>query len=544
LTSGRRLIGLIFVVAYYFFMVMRPMSGAYGRRSGFPTNMTFDLPPLQVLHAFVFAAFGFFTLLLALSTSMQRLSFRPADVDVLFATPLSPRIVLVFRLVRDYLFTLLMPLLFVLIGWRPTAAGVTTLIRNLPNPDSAGYVFRALSIAWILVALCWVSIGYALSLFINRSDLISDRNRRVITGAGVVLFLSVAAYIAWRVSSTHGWAGFVALARDPVLEIVFFTATAATTMVMAPLQGSWGPFFIAAFGLLALTGAAIAVAMTQVGWMYDQAAARGFDSFKIRKMQQSGDLVAVAEERARSGKVKARSWSWLMRVKATGPIAILWRELIIQTRAAPLLIIMFTAIGVLFGIMPIFNQNHDIVQDGTLFLSMQTMSVFLASMVVAQSGFIEVLRRVDLEKPLPFKPTTICFSEIAAKAMPATLSIVLAAIVCVVLRPDLWPYCLASLAGLPLLAILFCSVVFLVTVLFPDVDDPTQRGFRGLMILLGLAIVLAPVILLGGGIMFVMRSSLLGPFFGAAFGGGLALAISFLLALIAGGLYAQFNPSE
>ena len=34
--------------------------------------------------------------------------------------------------------------------------------------------------------------------------------------------------------------------------------------------------------------------------------------------------------------------------------------------------------------------------------------------------------------------------------------------------------------------------MLLVIVLFPDVDDPTQRMFRGLMLMLGIAIVLLP----------------------------------------------------
>lgn len=544
LTSGRRLIGLIFVTGYYLMMVFRPGSSVYRSGEALPSGFGFEFPPIQVLGALVFAGFAFLTLMLAMSTSVQRLSFRPADVDVLFATPLNPRLVLLFRLVRDYLFALLIPLLFAVIGWRPSAAGLTYLFRHLPNPNSAAFVGKAFTLAWLLLALCWVAIGYALSLFVNRSDLVSDRNRRVMTVAGAAAIVALGGYFSWKISHDYSAAGYLALAQDPVLRVVFFTATAASTMVMAPLQGNWVPFYIAAAGLLALTGAAILVSMTQVSWMYDQAAARGFDSLKIRRMHQRGDLVAVAEERARSGKVRARSNKWLMKIRARGPRAILWREIIIQLRASPLLVLMFTAIGILFGIMPMFAGVSDPGEDGAMFLAMQTFSVFLASMVVGQSGFIELLRRVDLEKPLPFTPGMIAFSEVAAKAMPATLSVVLAAAVSLVVRPAIWPYCAASLVGLPLLAVLFCSVVFLVTILFPDVDDPTQRGFRGLMIMLGLAIALLPVLLFSGGLLFLLRSMLVGPIVAAAVGGLTALGISALVCAIAGSLYANFNPSE
>src|SRR5205823_13873994 len=97
LQSPRRLIGMIFVTAYYFFLILRPIGSSFsGRSSDFPMDFGFDLPPLRVLQAFIFGGFALLTILLALTTaSIQRLSFRPADVDVLFATPLDPRLVLV-----------------------------------------------------------------------------------------------------------------------------------------------------------------------------------------------------------------------------------------------------------------------------------------------------------------------------------------------------------------------------------------------------------------------------------------------------------------
>src|SRR5580765_6103787 len=111
-SSPKRLVSLIALSAYWFFLVMRPMGGPLGsHRRGIPGGPIFDLPPMAVLQAFIFAGFAFLTLILGLSTSVQRLSFKPADVDVLFPTPLDPKRVLVFRFIRDYLLSLLIPLL-------------------------------------------------------------------------------------------------------------------------------------------------------------------------------------------------------------------------------------------------------------------------------------------------------------------------------------------------------------------------------------------------------------------------------------------------
>jgi hypothetical protein len=180
-SSGKRIVSALLIFGYWFFLIFRPMNASYTeKQTHFPTSFHFDLPPAQVMHAFAFAGYAFLSLLLAMSTSVQRIAFRPADVDVLFATPVSPRLVLVFRLFRDYLTTLLLPIIPLLFGWRPTAMGLSSLINNLPDPHSAGYVFRAASLAWLLMAMAWVSISYAISLFVNRTDLVSDRNRRVI----------------------------------------------------------------------------------------------------------------------------------------------------------------------------------------------------------------------------------------------------------------------------------------------------------------------------------------------------------------------------
>ena len=544
-TSPKRLISLLAVCLYWLFLLMRPMGGDYsGRHHRLTGGLTFDLPPMIVIQAFAFAGFAVLTLLLALSSSVQRLVFRPADVDVLFATPLNPKIVLLFRFFRDYLISLLIPLLPLIFSWRPTAAGLEFLFRNVPHPHSAAYVFRAASLAWILVALTWVSITYAINLFINRSDLVSDRNRRILTYGGSAGFLLLAGYIAWKFSIHKGLDGFVEVTQDHILRTVLFTATAASSMVMAPLEGDWLPFFTSALGLLAIAGGAVLIATSQAGWMYDQAAARGFDSLRLRSLQQKGDFVGMAAERARSRKTKTRRYNWAMRVRAKGPLAIIWREVLIQLRMAPIMLAMFAVLGVLFAIIPMIAAQGDKGEAGFLFMAMQSLAVFIGSMSISQSGFIELLRRVDIEKPLPFTPAVISFTEVAAKALPSFLSVLVASIVTVIVAPSLWAYCIATIIGLPFVAILCSSIVFIVTLIFPDLDDPTLRGFRGLMILLGLGIALVPVGLASIGVFFLTRDFVIAPMIAAAVAAGLSVAASTVICFVAGNLYAQFNPSE
>jgi hypothetical protein len=97
---------------------------------------------------------------------------------------------------------------------------------------------------------------------------------------------------------------------------------------------------------------------------------------------------------------------------------------------------------------------------------------------------------------------------------------------------------------LPFVAILCCSVVYLVTLIFPDLDDPSLRGFRGLVIMLGLVFALLPVLGASFGIGLLARSLSLGPIIAAVVAALVAIGISTVVCMISGNLYAQFNPSE
>ncbi|HEY0867055.1 MAG TPA: putative ABC exporter domain-containing protein, partial [Fimbriimonas sp.] len=205
LSSIRRLIGLIFFVGYYAWLVLRPVGG---RREGFEhvpdLPVGFQAPPLEALDGVVFGLFSLLSFVLVMNVMGYRGGFKPADVDVLFPTPINPRVVLVFRIVRDYLITLLLPLFFAIVGWQGVSQGVS-LFRNRFTEQQVAMTFRAVAVAWILMALCWVSIGYAASLFVNRSDLQSDRNKRIIGYTIAALLLLVATYIGLAVRQDPSW---------------------------------------------------------------------------------------------------------------------------------------------------------------------------------------------------------------------------------------------------------------------------------------------------------------------------------------------------
>lgn len=545
LTTPKRLISLIFVFGYYFLFFVRPWSGSRTPASFARTSFHFPFPALGVLDAVIFGVFCVVTTILALGTFSNRSSFRQADVDVLFATPVDPKSVLIFRLVREYLFTLLIPFFLVLVTYRPTTAGLQTLFASMPNKTYAPFAFKAASAMWFLLAMAWVAVRYAAGTFVGRSDLQSDRNQRNVTIASWVLGVGVLTFVGLSLSADPTWGGAYRFAHSLPARIVFFTATAATAGAMAPLEANWLELVlgIAALGSLALI--AFKVAVSQVGWMYDQAA-RGFDSASARTLQQQGDISGLMAERARKGKLRVGRTTWLHRLRVGGAPALVWKEAVLQSRGLKSVITVMGLYILALNVFPVLLSRNQRSQNidfgaGYAFLGIQAFGAFMMASTVAQTGYLELLKRVDLQKPLPFPSATIVLAEVVAKAMPGTVVTWASSAVVLAAAPSMFPFVAAAVLAAPTLAILMCATTLAVTLLFPDVDDATQRGFRGLMTLLGMALLGAPGVIAFGLLAAFLNAP---PVVAALAFAAINLGLSVLVSTYAGNLYSDYNPSE
>lgn len=543
LGSPTRFLGIILFAGYYFMMFVRPamMTGQGGRGFSAPPNIQFDFPPLATINAVVFGIFAVLSIFMMMGGIVQQGGFKAADVDMLFPTPLSPRLVLLFRMVRDYLITLLMPLFFLLIGLMPAKAGWEALFRDLPNKEYAPLVFRTAMIGWILMALCWVVINNALSLYVNRSDLEGDRNRRLLGWSMGLLLIGSTSYIAFRLNQSHSLSEMFQVAFAPGLRIVFFSASFATMITMAPLDGSLLEALIGGGSLLAIVACGIALAMRQAGWMYDQAAIRGQASAGFRQAQRQGDVMLASAEQVRSGKAKVRRIRWLDRMWAPGPWALIWKDAYLQFRGMLWIILLVFGLGLFMTLMPILvPDKDDKTPMGMLFLMMQGVSLFTCTISLANAGYLELLRRVDLQKPLPFRPSATVLFEVGSKSLLGTAVTWIASTACLVFKPALWPEALGAAIFAPALSLLMSAVVFLVIILFPDMDDQAQRQFRGMLMMLALAVLTLPAVAVFAGLLIVHVS----PPLAAAAGAAVCSAVCWVVVSVAGRLYAEFNPSE
>lgn len=542
-TSGRRLIGVAFLGLYYVFLILRPFGESGSRRSGppLPKGLTKALDP-AIIEAAVFSGFSLLSLLYMAGLLSWKGGFKPADVDVLFPTPVSPRVVLFFRMVRDYLVSLFLPLFIAIVGLRPGGNSVREILSNLP--PSAAALPRVAFIAVLLMTLTWVSVGYATSLYVDRSDLESEKVTKRIgwtLAAVVVLALGTIALMFRMDPSARG---FVAAVGNPLVRLLFLPATAATAIVNATLTGSLIPAALGVLGLGGVAAVAWRVALSQSGWVYDQAAARGFDNLTKRDMMRSGDQRGLLTEAAKKGKLKrGRLASRLARLSPQGGLAIIWREMVVQARAQQALFYFSALIGagVTGALLYSTAGSRRMAELSEIFYLMSLgLAVYTLTMTTSLQGFVEFLKKVDVSKPLPFSPTATVFWEVAAKTPPALLVSLTCAIVGIAVQPIVWPSALAGLAMGPSLALAMIATVMLTSILFPDFEDPTQRAFRGIMTLLGLVIGVGPgVAVAAAGVVAKLPVVVVAVPFALV-----NLGVAFLCCLLGGRLYADFNPSE
>ena len=541
LTSGRRLIGLLFFASYYVWM-LRPMWSQPSSRPGKELEsalLGLQLPPLNVIEVLVFAAYLLLSCLLGLSVLSYKGGFRPADVDVLFPTPVSPKVVMMFRLGRDTVLTLILPLIFALLFGRQFTGPALQVLQKLPNPEMAPYLSRLTVVAWLLTSLAWVSIGYAASIYFNRADGATDRAKRVAI-VGMVTFavglIAGLSFLMYRQSTAAEWLDFGA---HPAVRSVFFLATGATWLTLGPLAGNWPQAFGGFLILVGTIAAGMTLALRQSGFFYEEAALNAAQTEVIRKRSRQANVFQAAAKEAQDGKLKIGKPKWLDRWRPTGMRALVWKEAVLLWRAYKVLILIFVPLGGVWMIpVALIGPGKP---AWILAIFMQVMATMLGTLILANTGYQELLARVDLQKPFPFTPGRTLFAEIWGKSLLGIASAWAGAIVMAITRPDLWSVALACFFLMPTLAALLSAVFAVLALLLPDQDDATQRGFRSLMQLLGIMMFVGP-----SGLLFVGLISL------AKLSAPIAaipvillnLIMAGVAAAIAGQLYISYNPNE
>jgi hypothetical protein len=547
--SPRRLIGVLLGLSYFVGVFLRP----WDKSPDGLAKLTVNIKTISSdnVGTAVFLVFLLLSTVLSLGVFNFRNTFKQSDVDVLFPTPVSSKLVMLFRLFRDYSATVLLPFVVAVFGYQPTKG----FFENWQKGDAAGMMsaVRGAFIAWVLLAFAWVSISYAASFYVAKKEQRGDTiAKRMSWGTAIFSMLTIAIfpltiYLATQ-SRQPEWPAVINLVQSIPMKIVLFLPHAATNIAMGGYSGSVAQSLLGFAVLGAIIYGTLSFASKNSDWMYDQAATKGVQGLKIREMMSKGDSSGILAERARMGKVKrGKLATRVSQMTLRNGWAMIYKELLIQSRTGIaqtiFFMLMVSVFAVMFSLLPTGRSSprlNDYAFAQYFYLGLVGFMGANMSAATAYNGFAETLRRVEIIKPMPLNARQIAFYETISKSCFATIVIVVPFLVGLCCKPGWWQYHLAGIVAGPALAMALVAMIFLNVVIFPDLEDPTQRSFRGLTQLIGMVIVFTPTMLLFGGAIYLKTS----PLIPAIFTVGVNIGLTVIAATLAGRFYADFNPSE
>lgn len=537
LHSPSRLIGFLMLVGWWFLIISGRLSDRQAAPP-IPGGIQLDLPQESVVFSLLFPAYLMVFVMRGFTMFRVPGIFRGADADVLFPTPIAPWKVLLHRFVIDYLITLLIPLLMLLFAGPGASRGIEFLFKNIPNPEAARWVGKLIILAFLLVSLFGVAFSYAVALYINRDTEVARRVRRLVMGSLIALILALSAAIALAALSQKPGIALVELASHPILRTLAYPAAAATDLAISPLYAHVWPAYL---GFAFLTGGSILcmwIASKQAHHLYDMAT-RQLAAGEYRQASRAGDYGRVAALKAQSGRLKPRRIPILSGLSMSGKWALVWKDSIIHLRSSFSLLVLFTLTLVALSALALVDTRQK--GQGALFvLPIQILMFVSLSISVSQSDFLETLRRVDVQKPLPFTPWTISLMEVIGKWIPLAFMALVGGISLLLFattRPDIG---LVSVFALPSVALCVVAAQWVVILAFPHYDDPAQRALRGILQFLASAFALLPALLV-----FVLMTALGVPILIAVLPGVLInVGIAVVLVTLAAPLYAAYNPAD
>lgn len=540
LGSPKRLISILVGLGYYVTLVMQP----WRKSPDVPKNMfekVPDIDPSWINHG-VFFLFVFLNLMFGITVFGFRNTFKPADVDVLFPTPVTTRTVMYFRIFRDYAGTLLFPLILVFFSYRPLTAFASQ--AKAKDPIVFNQVLYGLILSWFLLSFAWVSISYALSFFVAKHENLSRKISRIYSAVLVGFLCVLFGYCYFQIQADPSWKTVENISNQWWVRGVMFLPWAASSFALSAFNQSMLGLFLGGGVLVGCSVVGLSIAGRLSGWMYDQAATRGFQSQAMRDFQRKGDTMGMFAVRAASGQIKqGRLAKRLQNLSLRGGWALIYKEILIQTRVGIgsniVFLLMLTMFAILFLTLPEIGTKRSSI-GAHLYLGMVGFLGINFSTIQALLGYQETLRRVEVIKPLPLTSSQIAFFETTSKGVVSALLAFFPFVIGFIYRPQYWEHHVAGMIGAPMAALAMVGVLFLIVVLFPDFDDPTQKSFRGLMQLLGMLVVLAPTMGLFVGLMVLKLS----PIIPALISAVLNVGILVLSTILAGKYYADFNPTE
>ena len=474
--------------------------------------------------------------------------FVEGDVHFLFPTPIKP-----LTLFRGLLFVrgaigiaalmLMLIIYLILLGGRSMRQ-----LAMVATPQAGSWSLLAYPLLFLVMSLALLWLGVAIRLM-------EMERPRVLTWFWVGLVswalvgVGLVAGRAWFLVQQAGQPPFAALQASiewlPAM-LWLLPARSLSDAMLVVYQG-WTPAI--GLGLLFWLGVLLwadRCIVRESGRLYELAAFMAQRSSRLRLARS--DPVRAAYQRAlerMSERARpVRTLRWLERWTPRGVWALLWRDLLLSWRlqgwGLVLMLLLLVAIPTVpLGVMRYFIEKDSLGAAKAIYLMMQyTMMLMMA--FGSYYGIVDLLRRVELQKPLPFSSREVVLVESLPTALLVLAIQLMVALIVILLFPQAWGFWL----GMGLVVASFAPVLqmamWMLALLNPDPNDYTQRLVLGLLMF--------PVLVLAGlpgGLILLLGLLLKWPLVLIALLTVVAnLSVGALFVAINSNLYEGFSPVD
>ncbi len=474
--------------------------------------------------------------------------FVEGDVHFLFPTPIKP-----LTLFRGLLFVrgaigiaalmLMLIIYLILLGGRSMRQ-----LAMVATPQAGSWSLLAYPLLFLVMSLALLWLGVAIRLM-------EMERPRVLTWfwVGVVSWALVGVGLvvgrAWFLVQQAGQPPFAALQASiewlPATLWLLPARSLSDAMLMV-YQG-WTPTI--GLGLLfwlAVLLWADRCIVRESGRLYELAAFMAQRSSRLRLARS--DPVRAAYQRAlerMSERARpVRTLRWLERWTPRGVWALLWRDLLLSWRLQGWGLVLMLLLLVAIPTVPLALMRYLIEKDSlgaakAIYLMMQY-TIMLMMAFGSYYGIVDLLRRVELQKPLPFSSREVVLVESLPTALLVLATQLIVAILAILLFPQAWGFWLGMGAVVASFAPVLQMAMWMLALLNPDPNDYTQRLVLGLLMF--------PVLVLAGlpgGLILLLGLLLKLPLVLVGLLTVLAnLSVSALFVAINSNLYEGFSPVD
>ncbi len=512
------------------------------------------LDPEAVMGRSLTIVLGFHLLyvVLAMAPAFSRGQFSyfvEGDVNFLFPTPV--RALSLFRgvlLMRGAIGTIFL-MLFLIIYLLMSGGRSIRQLALVAEPQTSGWALLVYPLLFLSMSLAALWLGVAVRLMEEERPALRwlfwvGVIGWALLGAGLMVGY---AWMLWQNQPSVRFSEALLMGANWLPAYVLLLPARALADAALIVYGGWTPAI--GLGLIFWLGVLVWAdrrIVAHAGRLYELASAmaqRGA-RYRLARRDPMSAMYQGALERMSRRERPVRTLRWLERWTPRGVWALLWRDILLSWRLQGWMLIaaiaLFIAIpSVPLGIIRYSLEKQSLLVAQVTYVSIQYMIVIMTA-IGSYYAIVDLLRRVDFQKPLPFSSRAVVLVESLPTAVMFALIQLVVSLVAIVWFPQAWVFWLGMGLALVSFVPVLMMAMWMLAMLNPDPNDYTQRLLLGLLMF--------PAILLAGlpggliltvGLVLRLSPLLLAPIVMAA-----NFSVGAILVAINSNLYEQFSPVD